>query len=346
MDAARAVPPFHHVRAPRIDPACAHPRHPRGRRRELVRRPVPRDLPGCRARSRTTLGSSDTTAYLTAVASALLLFASIVVHELGHALAARRHGIEVAGITISPLGGFALMSRESRTPREELEVAARRAARDARRRSPPACSSALPLVGPHRFVDAALLRDGAHVTPVTLTLGFLVTMNADRPALQPDPRLPARRRADRARARVARDRRPQPRHARRRAARPGVLDRADRRRAVDDVGLGELVGIWFVLRRADDRRRLARAARADGADRAARGRARRRHHGRRPGERPRGAAGRSGRSTSSSCATAGRGSPSWTRPGASSACCARRARGARSSAATDAPTDPACSCAS
>ena len=81
-----------------------------------------------------TLGSSDTTAYLTAVASALLLFASIVVHELGHALAARRHGIDVAGITISPLGGFALMSRESRTPREELEVAGGGPARDARDR--------------------------------------------------------------------------------------------------------------------------------------------------------------------------------------------------------------------
>lgn len=122
------------------------------------------------------LGSSDTTAYATAVASALLLFASIVVHELGHALAARRHGIEVAGITISPLGGFALMSRESRTPREELEVAA----------AGPLATLAIVLasvlagvavVGPGRFVDAALLASGSDVTPVTLTIGFLVTMN-------------------------------------------------------------------------------------------------------------------------------------------------------------------------
>ena len=123
-----------------------------------------------------TLGSSDTTAYLTAVASALLLFASIVVHELGHALAARRHGIEVAGITISPLGGFALMSRESRTPREELEVAG----------AGPLATLAIvvasvltgfALVGPGRFVDAALLQTSADVTPVLLTIGFLVTMN-------------------------------------------------------------------------------------------------------------------------------------------------------------------------
>lgn len=123
-----------------------------------------------------TLGSSDTTAYLTAVVSALLLFASIVIHELGHALAARRHGIDVAGITISPLGGFALMSRESRTPREELEVAG----------GGPLATLAIivvsvlagfALVGPRRFVDASLLESSAHVTPVLLTIGFLVTMN-------------------------------------------------------------------------------------------------------------------------------------------------------------------------
>ncbi len=123
-----------------------------------------------------TLGSSNTTAYMTAVASALLLFASIVVHELGHALAARRHGIDVAGITISPLGGFALMSRESRTPREELEVAG----------AGPLATLAIivvsvlvgfALVGPHRFVDAALLASSGDVTPVLLTIGFLVTMN-------------------------------------------------------------------------------------------------------------------------------------------------------------------------
>jgi Zn-dependent protease len=123
-----------------------------------------------------TLGGSDTTAYLTAVASALLLFASIVVHELGHAIAARRNGIDVAGITISPLGGFALMSRESRTPREELEVAG----------AGPLATLAIIVVsvlagmaavGPQRFVDAALLAQAADVTPALLAIGFLVTMN-------------------------------------------------------------------------------------------------------------------------------------------------------------------------
>jgi len=122
------------------------------------------------------LGSSQTTAYLTAVASAALLFGSIVVHELGHALAARRHGIEVAGITLSPLGGFALMSRESRTPREELEVAA----------AGPAATAAVLLAclavgaavyGPGPFLDAATLGDDLPTTPVSLVLGWMVTMN-------------------------------------------------------------------------------------------------------------------------------------------------------------------------
>ena len=125
---------------------------------------------------RTALGSSGTTAYLTAVASTLLLFASIVIHELGHALAARRAGIAVAGITISPLGGFATMSRESTTPGEELKIAA----------AGPLATLAIILVsiacgvaavGGRRFLDAAVLANGATITPVLLTLGFLVTMN-------------------------------------------------------------------------------------------------------------------------------------------------------------------------
>ena len=41
---------------------------------------------------RVALGGSDTTAYATTVISALLFFGSLVVHELGHALVARRAG--------------------------------------------------------------------------------------------------------------------------------------------------------------------------------------------------------------------------------------------------------------
>ena len=47
------------------------------------------------------LGGSRTTAYLVAVASVMSFFASLILHELGHALVARRNGLTVAGIDLS-----------------------------------------------------------------------------------------------------------------------------------------------------------------------------------------------------------------------------------------------------
>jgi Zn-dependent protease len=124
-----------------------------------------------------SLDGSDTEAYVTAVVSALLLFGSVIVHELGHALTARRHGIEVSGITLSPLGGFALMSRESRTPKEELQVAG--AGPLATAAILVACAVVgLIVYGPTEFADAATLRNGLPTTPLSLTLGWLATMNA------------------------------------------------------------------------------------------------------------------------------------------------------------------------
>ncbi len=68
-------------------------------------------------------GSGDQ-AYVVAVIVALLLFVSIVVHELGHALQARREGIEVLGVDLWLFGGLARLSRDSKTPGEEFRVAA------------------------------------------------------------------------------------------------------------------------------------------------------------------------------------------------------------------------------
>ena len=65
----------------------------------------------------------DTKAFVLAVVAALLFPGSILLHELGHALVARRNGIEVAGIDLWLLGGLARM-QPSRTPRAELAVAA------------------------------------------------------------------------------------------------------------------------------------------------------------------------------------------------------------------------------
>jgi len=64
----------------------------------------------------------DTKAFGLAVASSLLFPASILLHELGHALAARRNGIEVGGIELWLLGGLARM-RPAKTPKAEFTVA-------------------------------------------------------------------------------------------------------------------------------------------------------------------------------------------------------------------------------
>ncbi len=70
------------------------------------------------------LGGSQTTAYALAVASALGYVASLILHELGHAVVARRMGVPVAGIELWFFGGLTVMSRETATPAEEGWIAA------------------------------------------------------------------------------------------------------------------------------------------------------------------------------------------------------------------------------
>src|SRR4051794_14417610 len=62
--------------------------------------------------------------FIAAVISAALFFGSIVLHELGHALAARREGIGVGGIDLFFFGGFMRADRDSETAGEEFRVAA------------------------------------------------------------------------------------------------------------------------------------------------------------------------------------------------------------------------------
>jgi Zn-dependent protease len=62
--------------------------------------------------------------FVAAVLAAFLFFGSIVLHELGHAFAARREGIGVGGIDLFFFGGFMRAMRDSETPGEEFRVAA------------------------------------------------------------------------------------------------------------------------------------------------------------------------------------------------------------------------------
>ena len=55
--------------------------------------------------------------------AALLLFASVLVHELGHSIVALRNGIGIVSITLFIFGGVARLAEEPRTPWIEFKVA-------------------------------------------------------------------------------------------------------------------------------------------------------------------------------------------------------------------------------
>jgi Zn-dependent protease/CBS domain-containing protein len=123
------------------------------------------------------LGGSQTTAYAVAVAGALGYFASLILHELGHALAARRLGIPITGIDLWFFGGLSQMGREPKTAGEELKVAA----------AGPAVTLVLfglclaagtALASSGRFTDVALTREGFITTPALALVGWLGFINA------------------------------------------------------------------------------------------------------------------------------------------------------------------------
>jgi Zn-dependent protease len=121
------------------------------------------------------LGGSRTTAYLVAVASVLSFFASLVMHELGHALVARRSGLQVAGIDLWALGGITRIS-EPLTPGSEFRVAA----------AGPlvtlvvivVCVIAGAFVSDSKsFYDVAVANGNVHATPPLVWLSWVATIN-------------------------------------------------------------------------------------------------------------------------------------------------------------------------
>jgi len=121
------------------------------------------------------LAGSSTEAFLVAVCAALLFFASLVLHELGHALVGRRNGIGIQGIDLWFFGGLAKLSRDTDSAGEEFRVAA----------AGPAvtvgvvalCFGAGALLSrTGDFFHSATLSSDATTPPVAL-LGWLATIN-------------------------------------------------------------------------------------------------------------------------------------------------------------------------
>ena len=66
------------------------------------------------------------------VAVVLSFFVSVILHELGHALVARRNGLSVAGIDLWAFGGLTRMREMASTPGVQFRVAIAGPAGDAR----------------------------------------------------------------------------------------------------------------------------------------------------------------------------------------------------------------------
>ena len=69
-------------------------------------------------------GEASPISWLLALATALLLFASVLLHELGHAVMAVREGVKVLSITLFHLGGIARVERDCDTAMGSLRIAA------------------------------------------------------------------------------------------------------------------------------------------------------------------------------------------------------------------------------
>jgi Zn-dependent protease len=129
----------------------------------------------------------DTKAFALATLSALLFFASVVLHELGHAVVAMRNGIGIAGIDLWLFGGIARMRSDTRTAGQEFRVAAAGPAVTAVIAG--VCIAGAHLIGGHQYLHGLALH-GRQVNPVVAILSFLAFINVFLLALNLVPGFP------------------------------------------------------------------------------------------------------------------------------------------------------------
>ncbi len=121
-------------------------------------------------------GSQDSIEpYTLAVLSALGFFASILLHELGHALIALRNKIGISQITLWMFGGIASLDREPESPGAEFRIAA----------AGPAVTLAITItclavgfaIDPSTFWEAVLFDPNAKISASVAVLAWLANIN-------------------------------------------------------------------------------------------------------------------------------------------------------------------------
>jgi Zn-dependent protease len=121
--------------------------------------------------------SSATAPFLLALVSAFGFFASIVLHELGHAFVAMRHGIGITNIQLWIFGGVAQLDRESDRPSTEFKVAI----------GGPMVTLAIVFVlglvglaigGSHEFGKAMVLERDSETSGALAAIAWLTSINA------------------------------------------------------------------------------------------------------------------------------------------------------------------------
>ena len=136
------------------------------------------------------VAGSDGTEFTLAVIASLMFFASIVLHEFGHAIVARRNGIGIAGIDLFFFGGVARITRDAETPGRGVPRRRRRTGghdrdhRAVRRRQRARVALAAPSSTPPPSPRPA------RVTAVEALLGWLAAINVYLLVLNILPALP------------------------------------------------------------------------------------------------------------------------------------------------------------